>query len=167
MRVGVVAQGNTSATYALTKRQVFSALEAAQIYGFGSPAHLTALEFLPANGDGIGAIPFIIYPLADGSSASVGDITPTTGPQTTTEEYVVKINEIRSEPIVIPAGTVAADTIPLIIAAVNAINEMPMIASNGTTKVDFTSKWKGASANDLFIEIEGTISGVTFTIRPV
>ena len=166
MRVGLVGQGTTAASgYSLDKRRVFSALEVGQVYGFGSPVHLAAMELLPANGDGIGAIPLTIYPLDDGTTASAGDITPTTGPQTETEEYVVKINEVRSEPIVIPAGTAAGDTVALIVAGVNAVNEMPMIAvADGTTKVDFTAKWKGQSGNDLFIEIEGTVSGITFTI---
>ncbi|MCP4677089.1 MAG: phage tail protein [Deltaproteobacteria bacterium] len=163
-RVGIVGQGTTAATYSTDKRRVFSALEVGQIYGFGSPLHLAALELLPANNDGIGAIPLTVYPLDDGTTESDGTITPTAGPQSETQEYVVKINEIRSEPIVIPATTIVSAVAALMVAGINAINEMPMIAVDNAGVVELTSKWKGASANDLFIEIEGTVAGITFAI---
>lgn len=164
MRVAVMAQGNTAATYALTKRQVFSAFEAGQIFGFGSPAHLAALELRPPNGDGIGAIPLTIYPLQDGTTPSAGSVGLTDTTQTETQEYIVKINEIHSEPIVIPKGADRDAALALIIAGVNAINEMPMIAASNMGQVDFTAKWQGASGDDLFIDIEGTIAGITFAI---
>jgi phage tail sheath gpL-like len=48
-------------------------------------------------------------------------------------------------------------------AAINAVLEMPIIAVDGTTKVDVTSKWKGTSANDIVLEIVGsTTAGTTF-----
>ncbi len=164
-RVAVVGQGAPAGTFLLDKKTVFSAFEVGETYGFGSPVHLAAQRLLPANGDGIGAIPLTIYPLEDGTTASVGSITPTVGPQTETQEYVVKINEILSEPIVVPKDTTAGETVALFVAGINANVDMPMIAApDATTKVDLTSKWKGASANDLFIEIEGVASGITFTI---
>ena len=39
-RIALVGQGNTASTYDTTKKQVTSALEVAQTYGFGSPLHL-------------------------------------------------------------------------------------------------------------------------------
>lgn len=164
-RVALVGQGVTGGVFSSDKKQVFSAFEVGNIYGFGSPLHLAAQRLLPANGDGIGAIPLTIYPLDDGTTASVGSITPTVGPQTETQEYIVKINEILSEPIVVPVDTTAGETVALFVAGINANVDMPMLAApDATTKVDLTSKWKGASANDLFIEIEGVASGITFTI---
>lgn len=163
-RVAVIAQGNTAATYSLDRKQFFNAVSVGETYGFGSPAYLAAREFFPANNDGIGTIPFTIYPLADGTTAAVGDLTPSGGPQTSTEEYVVKVNNIQSEKIVIPKDTVATAVIALIVAAVNAEIKMPVVVSDGTTKVDFTAKWKGASGNDLFIEIIGPAAGITYAI---
>lgn len=163
-RVAVIGQGSTAATYSLDRRQFLSSVEVGEVYGFGSPLHLAAKEFFPANNDGIGTIPFTVYPLADGTTAATGDLTPSGGPQTSTEEYIVKINNIPSEKIVIPKDTIAVDTIPLVIAAVNANINMPVIASDGTTKVDFTAKWKGASGNNLFIEIVGPAAGITYIV---
>jgi phage tail sheath gpL-like len=52
-----------------------------------------------------------------------------------------------------------------IFAAIQAVIDMPMIAVDGTTVVDVTSKWKGASANGINIEIIGpTDVGVSFAI---
>ena len=49
--------------------------------------------------------------------------------------------------------------------AINAVLEMPVIATDSATKVDLVSKWAGESANDLFIEIIGDITtGVTFAL---
>ncbi len=43
-RVAVVGQGSTASTYSTDKKQVTSALEVAQTYGFGSPLHLAVLQ---------------------------------------------------------------------------------------------------------------------------
>ena len=63
-RIGVVGQGNINVDYPLTKRRITSAIEAAKLYGFGSPIHLSVLQLFPANGKGVGNIPVTIYPLS-------------------------------------------------------------------------------------------------------
>jgi len=107
-RVAVFAQGSTGVVYSTTKRQVTSAAEAGTVYGFGSPIHLTAREFFPDNGDGIGTIPLTIYPLADHGSgaAAVGDITPSGNPAAASA-YRARISGILSDKFTIPAGNLA------------------------------------------------------------
>ena len=61
-RIALVGQGSTAATFATTKRRVTSSTEVGQLYGFGSPVHLAALQLLPLNGDGVGSIPVTVYP---------------------------------------------------------------------------------------------------------
>jgi phage tail sheath gpL-like len=169
-RIAVVAQGNTAATYATTKRQVTSQSEAATIYGFGSPIHLSVKELLPVNGDGVGSIPVTIYPLVDDGSgvASAGDITPA-GAQTVAASYQVSINNKLSQSFVISVGDTVADIVTAITDAINATLDLPVVAVDSVTQVDITSKWKGESANDLIIEIVGsTTAGTTFGItQPV
>lgn len=163
-RVALVGQGNTLSTYATTKAQYTSALAVAQAYGFGSPLHLAALQLLPVNGDGIGTIPLTVYPLEDDGSgaASAGDITPS-GTPTVAASYIVKINNISSEAFTISVGDAVADVTAAMTAAINAVLEMPMIAVDNSTDVGLTSKWKGTSANDLYIEVVGsTTAGNTF-----
>jgi len=164
MRVMVFGQGSTASTYSTAKRQVFSANEVGSTYGFGSPLHLAALQLLPANGDGVGTIPCTIYPLVDDVAgvASAGDITPTIGTITNATYYVV-CNNIRSQGFLIETGDTVAAIIGKMVTAVNATPEMPIIGADGTTKFDFTSKWKGSSANDIYVEISGpTDAGITW-----
>lgn len=169
-RIAVVGQGATAATYATTKAQVTSAFEVGTTYGFGSPLHLAVQQLFPINGDGVGTIPVTVYPLDDDGSgvASAGDITPG-GAQTEAASYKIKVNDIDSESFVISAGDTVATIITAMAAAVNAVLDMPVIATDATpgssTTLDIASKWKGASANDIFIEVEGsTTAGTTFAI---
>lgn len=165
-RIAVVGQGASASVYSLTKQQVTSAFQAGTLYGFGSPIHLAVSQLLPRNGDGVGTIPVTIYPLEDDDDgvASSGDITPS-GTQTVSAEYVVLVNNIRSEPFVILASASVATRVASITTAINSVLEMPIIATNSTTKVDIDAKWAGVSSNDIVIEIVGsTTAGTAFAI---
>lgn len=162
-RVAVIGQGSTLAVYPLAKQVVTSALQAAQLYGFGSPVHLACLQLFPLNGDGVGTIPVTIYPLDDDGAgvAAAGDITPA-GAQTVAASYIVKINNISSEAFVISVGDTVADIVTAMTAAINAVLEMPMIAVDNVTDVALTAKWEGTSGNDLIIEVVDPSAGTTF-----
>lgn len=169
-RIAVVGQGTSSATYSTAKAQYTSALAVAQAYGFGSPLHLAALQLLPTNGDGIGTIPMTVYPLEDDGSgvASTGDIVPS-GAQTEAAAYRVSVNNILSEEFVISVGDSLADIVTAMAAAINGVLAMPVTAAADTTpaseSVDLASKWKGASANDIVVEVIGsTTAGTSFAI---
>ena len=173
--VAVVGQGTTAlnGTYATTPVQSSSATDIGDTFGYGSPLHLAAEQLFPTNGDGIGTIPATFYPLNDDASgvASAGDITPsgsiTAGQSGTIYVYV---GEVRS-----PAITLNADdhtTVALMVTEIHnklaATPASPMTSSDDTTEVGLTSKWEGASANDIKIRIEGTVPGVTFALtQPV
>lgn len=169
-RIAVIGQGSTASTYSTAKTQFTSAFSVGQAYGFGSPIHLAALQLLPVNGDGVGTIPVTFYPLTDDGSgvASAGDITPS-GPATTAASYVVRVNNIDSEPFVVTTTDTVASICTKMTAAINAVLEMPVVATDSTTTVDVVSKWKGTSANDIVIEVVGSAtSGATFAItQPV
>ncbi len=165
-RVAIVGQGTTLAVYATTKRQITSAFEAATIYGFGSPIHLSALQLFPVNGDGVGTIPVTVYPLDDDGSGvvSTGDITAT-GTATKAGSFRIKVNNILSEAFTVAVGELGTAMEDRITDAINAVLEMPVIAvADGIgNKSDLTSKWKGTSANDIFLEVDGpTDTGITF-----
>ena len=165
-RIAVVGQGNSASVYATTKRQVTSAIEAAGIYGFGSPIHNAVRQLFPVNGDGVGTIPVTIYPLDDDASgvASDGDITPTVVP-TEAASYLVRVNNIDSEEFVIELTDTVASVVTKMTDAINAVLEMPIIATDGTTLMTTLSKWEGTSANDIVIEVIGsTIVGNSFAI---
>lgn len=165
-RIAVIGQGATSATYATTKKQVTSAQQAAELYGFGSPLHLACLQLLPANGDGVGSVPVTLYPLDDAGSsvAASGDITPS-GAATKAASYVVKVANIASQAFVVSVGDSVATITAAMTAAINGSLNMPVTATDNSTDVGLTAKWKGVSGNDLEIVVEGdSDAGVTFAI---
>jgi phage tail sheath gpL-like len=167
--IAIIGQGATASTYASTPFQSSSASEVGTAVGFGSPLHLAAKKLFPTNGDGIGTIPATFYPLQQNGSgvASAGNIAPT-GTATGTAEIRVYVGEVRSEAIVIASGTLVAATCTAIHNGVSAILDMPVTSVATATQAQFTSKWKGASANDIKIRIEGSVPGVTFAItQPV
>lgn len=165
-RCGLIGQGATASTFATTKAQYFTANAVGSTYGFGSPVHLAALQLLPVNGDGIGSIPLTVYPLEDDGSgiASAGDITPTIGTVVEGNHYA-KINNILSQAFTITTVDTVATITAKVETAINAVTQMPVIATDGTTVLDTVSKWKGASANDIVIEmVSPANSGITWAI---
>ena len=164
-RIVPVGQGSSASSYSTTKQQYTSADAVGAAYGFGSPLHLVARQLFPVNGDGVGTIPVTFYPLEDDASGvvSTGAITPT-GTATATAAYFIRVNNIVSNTFVVETGDNVAAVTAKVTAAISAIKEMPMLAVDGTTDIDLTSKWKGSSANDLFIEVVGEGSGITFAV---
>lgn len=165
-RVAVIGQGATATVYPTGKYQVSSAAEAGSRYGFGSPIHLACEQLLPANGDGVRSVPVTVYPLVDDGAgvAAVGDITPT-GTVTKAGTFRVLLNGIASAQFTLAVGDVAGVVVDKIVAAVNGVLRMPVIAADGATEATLTAKWKGESGNDLAVSIEGpTDTGVTFAI---
>lgn len=166
-RVGVIGQGNSLATYSTAKFTATSAVDVGNAVGFGSPLHLAAQQLFPSNGNGLGTIPATFYPLVDDGAgvASTGDITPA-GAQTVQASYIVVVNEIESATFVISVGDTIADITAAMTVAINAQVDMPVIAVDGTTTVDLTSKWEGTSANDIIVRVDGSLTaGTTFAFN--
>lgn len=163
MRIPVFAQGSTASTFSTDRRQVFSAQEAGETYGFGSPIHLIVEQLLPANGDGVGDIPVTIYPLDDGTTAADFTITPV-GTATADGTYFVKVNNIVSASFEIPDTTTAAAAAVLVDAAINAAIKLPVTSSEAAGVVTAVAKWQGTTGNDLIISVEGPSAGLTFGV---
>jgi phage tail sheath gpL-like len=168
--IGIVAQGNSAAVYPLEPYRITSALMAAQRYGFGSPIHLIALGLLPPTGGGVGSIPVTVFPLVDDGAgvAAVGSITPS-GTAAVGGTYRVRVGGTLSAPFTLVVGDIVATINDKIVAAINGVLEMPIIATDGTTDTDLAAKWKGAAGNDLVVEVLDSLgavptTGVTFTI---
>jgi len=165
-RIAVVGQGSTSATYSTDKFTISSAAEAGTLYGFGSPLHLAALQLLPPNGDGVRSVPVTMYPLVDDGAgvAAAGDVTPS-GTATKAGTFRAVVNDAVSVQFTLSAGDTVADATAALTDAINATLDLPVVAVDGATVVDITSKWKGASANGLLLAIDGpTDIGITWAI---
>ena len=86
-----------------------------------------------------------------------------------TATYWVRAAGVASAPITVVAGDTVATIADKIVAAIDAVLEMPVDAADGTTDVDLAVKWKGASGNDITVEVidatgEAPTTGLTFTI---
>jgi len=164
--LAVFAEGASAVTYSTDKQQVTSAAQAGQLYGFGSPIHLSVRQLLPANGDGVGSIPVTVYPLEDngGGSAAAGDVTPS-GAVTKAGTFRLLIGGILSEQFTVSVGDSIATIVTAMTTAVNSVIDMPVIAVDGATQLDITAKWEGATGNGVVTTLLGpTDTGVTFGI---
>lgn len=156
-RICILGQGKDGVSYTTDRRQVFSAAEVGQAYGFISPLYIAAKSiFDPAVG--VGDIPVICLPLAqpvsDGVNAT-GTITPTiTSSITKTATYKAKIANLESQDIVLVAGDNLAAVNAKIVAAINAVRGMPVTASTNDTLTTLTVGWEGATGTGIAIEIE-------------
>lgn len=156
-QIGILAQGSTaSAGYSLLPRQITSAGEAAAAYGFGSPIHLAALELFPLVGGGVGSIPVWVFPLNDDGAgvAAAGTITPA-GAAPAAATFYARVSGILSSPISIASGANVATQVAAFVAAINAILQMPALATNTGpgTACTLTAKWKGTTGNEIKIEV--------------
>lgn len=170
--IAIVAQGATlsQAGYTLTPTRITSALQAATKYGFGSPIHLIARELFPVTGGGVGTIPVTVYPLKDDDTGApaAATITPS-GAATIDAAYRVRIAGVTSAAFTTEDGDTVAAIVTKMTTAVNAILEMPMIASDDATELGLDAKWDGTSGNGMVVEVltedgEVPTEDVTFTI---
>jgi phage tail sheath gpL-like len=166
-RIALLGLGSAGVSYTTDKKIVFSAAEVAQTYGSGSPLHVAALQVFPLNGDGAGAVPVTVYPLAEASGspvAATGTITPS-GAVTTAGTFRLRIGGIESESFGVAVGDDVATIIDSMVTAATATPALPMTATDGTTTLNLEAKAKGEYGNDIVVEVVGpTGTGVTFTV---
>jgi phage tail sheath gpL-like len=170
-QIAIIGFGNTGVSYPLAPFKPTSAQAAGARFGYGSTMHQAVRELLPLTGGGVGTIPIVCLPLAEdaGGTAAAGSITPS-GAATVTATFWARIAGVLSAPITIVAGDNVAAQVAKFVTAIDAVLEMPVDAVNGTTDVDLVCKWKGATGNDLTVEVldaQGNVPsspGVTFTI---
>lgn len=164
-RILLVAQGASLSTYSSAKWTSTGASAAGARYGYGSPIHLALRALQPTEGGGVGTIPVDVVPLVDGYEAAPaeGTITPA-GTQTKNASVRVLVNNIPSTKFVVSTDDAVADICAKMVAAINGVLEMPVIAEDNTTAVGLTAKWEGESGNDIVVEVDAEALGVTYTI---
>lgn len=164
----VLGQGNTGSTYASTRQQITSAAQAAALYGFGSPLHQAARLLFPVDGSvGVGSVPVWVHALqaASGATVATGVILPV-GTATKNTSVSITVGGIPMADVAILSGDIATAVTTKIQAAIAAVVHMPVTATdNAATGVGLTSKWKGASANNIPIVVTFDPSaGLSYTI---
>lgn len=154
-RIAVFAQGATSKTYSTEPFSPTNAVEVGDRMGYGGVAHLIAkFGLFPDDGAGVNGPAVTIYPLVDDGAgdAAEGSIT-TVGTTAIAQNVRVKVNNILSAAIAIPASTAPAAVPALLKPGIDAVLEMPITCALDSATLDVTCKWKGATGNALYIEV--------------
>jgi len=177
-RIVVLGEANEAnqATLDVSAKEITSAQQAGQLYGYGSPIYHVLRILRPISGDGVGGIPVIVIPQAKavGSVAKVMDITPslTTITGNGTHTVVVAgrggVDYGYYDVEILTTDTVASIS-GKIADAINAILGAPVIATSGATKATATAKWAGLTSQDISITIDtnGDSLGITYAVAQI
>lgn len=176
-KIVVLAQSTTAKNATASAKLAFTASkEVADDMGAGCPAHMVARILRPVSGDKLGSIiTEILFVGEAGGAVSAVKKMSITGTATKNKTHFVKVAGRKSldgqvYSFVVETGDQAADIAPKIRDAVNAVYGCPVVASLSINDVHYTANWKGASSEDLTIEIDtdGDDAGITYAfLTPV
>lgn len=155
------ANAANQASLSLNRKEVNSAKEAGELYGYGSPIYTMMRILRPVNGNGIvGGIPTIVIPQEEvaGAVASVSTIT-VTGTVTSNGSHAVNLmGRTNLDGASYSFTVVTTDTVTTIAAkiadAINASIGSPVIATSALGVVTLTAKWKGLTSNQITATID-------------
>lgn len=173
IRLAVLCEANTDnqATLDTSEWEATNLKTVGTRYGYGSPAYLIARIALPL----LAGIPLVFYPQTqpNGATAKIYDVAPI-GVATANAEHTLVIGGRKGLDAQFYSYTVlTGDTSNQITAkqvdAVNAVLGCPFKAVDDDYVTTLTSKWKGATAEDLKIEVDtnGNDAGITYSITDV
>ena len=173
-RIAILAEANTAeqATLDLAEKEIISAQQAGNLYGFGSPIYHIMRILRPLAGGGIGGIPTVVYPqaVAAGAAAKVLTVTPV-GTATGNGTHTLKISgragiDGTFYDINILKDDTTADITAKISDAINAVTGSPVTATNTDYEATLTSKWKGLTANDISVTVDTNDNdlGITYAV---
>lgn len=173
-RIAVLGEANTAnqSTLDTDPKQITSAQQAGELYGYGSPIYQMARILMPVFGGGVDGIPVIVYPQASsvGAVAKKIEISPVGTATDNATHTVVIAGRNGLDGSFYNIDIVAGDTIAIINGkitdAVNNILGAPVTAVNTTYTTELTTKWKGLTANDLEVRVDtnNNAAGITYTV---
>lgn len=181
-RIAIFGEANTAnqATLDENPREITSAQEAGDLYGYGSPIHQIMRILRPLSGDGVGGIPTIVYPQKSNVAATatvIGiDVTIAAAALASTTHYIVLNGRFGIDGEQYAFSVVKGDTELQVLTkmrdAINNVLSAPCIASldvstPGSEFLVLTSKWEGQSSGELNYSIyTGTeTAGVTYSTK--
>ena len=161
-RIVILGEANTANQSGLAAEmyEFTTAKEVGDRYGYGSPLHQIARILRPQNGNLLGGIPTIASPqvTAVGAAATVIKIGVTgTADANTTHKLIISgrdnvDGESYSFSVVI--GDTAAAIEAKIIDAIANVLGSPVTAADNAGDVDITTKWKGASSEEVNVTFD-------------
>ena len=133
-------------------KEITSAQEAGEEYGYGSPIHQIMRILRPISGSGVGGIPTVVFPqISDvGATESTVEIT-VTGTATSNATHNLVVNGRLGVDFLNYDFSVATGDTPTVIAAsmadaINSVLGSPFIGVAALGVLTLTTKWKGATS---------------------
>jgi phage tail sheath gpL-like len=145
---------------ALTLTNVFSDLDAALMFGYGSQAHRMVEAALQTNR--YANLSVIAVDDAGGATATSWPITAA-GAATAGGTFNVCLND-EVLPIAVSTSDTPTTVAAAIVAAVTARPYLPFSAANAAGVVTLTAKNKGTVANSFKVTTNSTVTGMTLTV---
>lgn len=170
--IAVLGEANTANQAGLTadKKEITSAQEAAETYGWGSPIHQQMRILRPIGSEGVGGIPTIVFPQISDEAATETVVEWTiTGAATESADHTIVIAGRRSLDFQNYSYSVVEGDTPTQIAAkvadaVNGVLSSPVSAVSALGVLTLTTKWAGATSADLKTKFDngGKPAGLTY-----
>lgn len=161
-RIAILGEANTANQASVTfdePKEILSAQQAGEIYGYGSPIHM-AMRILRPNAGGVGGIPTVVYPQAEaaGAVANAQTITVTgTADANTTHTVLIAGREILggdSYAVNIENGDTATQIATKITDVINNVLGCPFTATSALGVVTLTAKFKGLTSQSLTVQVD-------------
>ena len=165
--IAIFGEANTANQSGLTtaKVEVTSAIEAANLFGYGSPIHSMMRVLRPLSGDGVGGIPTIVFPQVTAGGATATERKWTVvGTATANTTHTVVINgrtnlDYKEYSFDVVIGDTATTIAGKIKDAINGVLSSPCLATNTLGVVTATTKWKGTTSAEFNMSISyGSVS---------
>lgn len=171
--IAVFGEANTANQSGLTVTpvEVTSAKEAGELFGFGSPIHSVMRILRPPTSDGVGGIPTVVFPqITDGAATVSTRVWTVTGTATSNATHTVVVNGRDNLDFLTYSFSVVVGDTPTIIAgkikdAINSVLGSPVTAANTLGVMTATTKWKGATSDEINILIDfgSNAAGVSYS----
>lgn len=170
--IAIFAEANTAnqGSISVQKKEITSAQEAGEEYGFGSPIHSIMRILRPISGEGVGGIPTVVYPqISDVAATPTSHEWTVTGTATKNGTHTLVIAGRRSVDFNSYSFSVVKGDTPAIIAqrisdAINGVLSSPVSATSVAGVVTLTTKWSGETSSSLKTRVDnqGNDAGLTY-----
>lgn len=173
-RIAIIGEANSANQDTITNqpREITSAQQAGEIYGFGSPIHMMMRILRPISGDGVGGIPTVVYPQLQEEDAEARTLTITVvGTASANATHTVVIGGRRGvdgqsynySVNKLDTATVVAGKIR---DAINGVLGSPFTANSSSGVVTITSKCRSEVVNFIGVSVDSNdvAAGMTYTV---
>lgn len=172
-RIAVFGEANhaNQGTLDLTPKQITSVKQAGTLYGYGSPIYHMIRILVPSNGGGA-QCPVWVYPQAEAVGAKSKNLALTvTGTASDSGKHTLviggrEIMEGLAYDVEIESGDTPTVIHQKISDVINSVLGCPFTAQSFGYDVAMSSKWNGATADELSITVNtnGKDLGLTYTV---